>query len=99
MLKRYLARRNDPWELLVIAFMIFIPGLIMLFHQGPMIGLVARTRGGKQLLEVLSPEGAHIVGAIAITFSILIVVLYVWARRAIARDPETHVVEHGHHRM
>ena len=99
MLKRYLAKRNDPWELLVIAFMIFIPGLIMLFHQGPMLGLVAGTRGGKQFLEVLSPEGAHIVGAIAVICSILIAVLYVWARRAIARDPRAQVIEHGHDRI
>src|SRR4051812_37381477 len=99
MLKRYLAKRRDPWELLVIAFMVFIPGLIMLLHHGPMIGFAARTRSHRGYLEMLSPEGAHIFGAIAVTVSALIALSYFWARRAISRDPQPHVVEHGHDRI
>jgi hypothetical protein len=37
MIKRYLAKRNNPWELLAIAALIFVPGIVMLLQKKPMI--------------------------------------------------------------
>lgn len=99
MLKRYIASRNNPWELLLLALVIFAGGLLMLLQTQPMIAVSAKASrmGGKPILEMMSPQGAHIVGAIAVICSALIVVWYFWARRAIARS-EPHVVEHGRER-
>jgi hypothetical protein len=45
-------------------------------------------------VEIISSSVAHIFGSLALLLSVLIVILYFWARRVIARDPP-HVVEHG----
>ena len=101
MIKRYLAKRDNPWELLVIAATVFVPGMVMLLQKQPMVAFPQTYRGevpgiGAHAIEIISPHVAHILGALAITSSALIVVLYFWARRAIARDPGPNVVEHGH---
>jgi hypothetical protein len=102
MIRRYLARRNNPWELLIIAAMVFVPGVVMVSQRQPMVAFPQAYRGvglhgsGTYAIEIISPHVAHIFGVLAIAFSALIVVLYFWARQAIARDPGPHVVEHGH---
>ena len=100
MIKRYLAKRNNPWELLAIAALIFVPGILMLLQKKPMIRLPLgsgswRDPGPMYGVEIISPSVAHIFGSLAILFSVLIVILYFWVRRTIARDPRPHVVEHG----
>lgn len=87
-MRRYLAKRNNPWELLVIALMIFVPGVIMLFQKEPMIAVAARTNKGRSYLEALSPRGAHIAGWIAITATVLLIGLYFYACASIARDEQ-----------
>src|SRR5713226_2244795 len=86
MIKRYLARRNNPWELLVIALLVFVPGLIMLFQREPMTGFAAPTNKGRAILEILSPEAAHIFGWIAVAVAVFLVGLYFYTRVSIARD-------------
>jgi len=100
MIKRYLAKRNNPWELLAIAALIFVPGIVMLLQKKPMIAFPLgsgswRDSGPMYGVEIISPSVAHIFGSLAILLSVLIVILYFWARRVIARDPRPHVVEHG----
>jgi hypothetical protein len=101
MIKRYLARRENPWELLAIAALVFFPGVIMLLQTKPMVAAPMAFASAKyplpgQLIEVISPKVAHVIGILAITFSALVVVLYFWIRQAITSDPSPHVVEHGH---
>lgn len=101
MVKRDLLKRGNPWELLAIAALIFVPGVIMLVQRQPMIAFPqaygsSRDPSPRQAIEVISPAAAHIFGALAIVVAALIVLLYFWARRAIARDPAPRVVEHGH---
>jgi hypothetical protein len=94
--------RDNPWELLVIAALIFIRGIIMLLQEQPMVAFPQRmvafpqaSRGGvvdMHAIEVISPKVAHMFGVLAIALSSLIVVLYFWARVAIARDPGPNVV-------
>jgi sterol desaturase/sphingolipid hydroxylase (fatty acid hydroxylase superfamily) len=37
MMKRYLAKRNHPWELLVIAALFLIPAVMMLSKREPFL--------------------------------------------------------------
>ena len=92
MIKRYLAKRSNPWELLAIAALLFVPGVLMLMQKNPMIGFHQAYASSKDPLarntaEIISAPGAHVVGIIAITFSAVVVVLYFYLRSAIARDP------------
>jgi hypothetical protein len=96
MLKRYFARRDNPWELLALAGMILVPGIILLLTHQPMLALQQSYREGQTRAAVLSPAGAHMFGAFAILAAALLIGLYVWIRRAITRG---HVVEHGHEQI
>jgi hypothetical protein len=90
MIARYLAKRNNPWELLAIAALIFFPGLDMVLQTEPMVALpnTGRFRGFGM---VLSPKGAHIFGWSAIAVAVFFVGLYFYARIAIARDEKAPV--------
>ena len=90
MIRRYLAKRNNPWELLVIAGMIFIPGIVLVLQKRPMIALVPVSRyGGSQSYgTTMSVHGAQIFGFLAIACSVLIVWFYFYARKAIIRELE-----------
>ena len=49
----------------------------------------------RRLIEVISPETAHVSGIVAITFSAPAVVLYFWLRQATVNKPAPHIVERG----
>src|SRR5205823_1612884 len=77
-----------------------ICAIVMLLQKKPMIAFPLgsgswRDPGPMYGVEIISPSVAHIFGSLAILLSVLIVILYFWARRVIARDPRPHVVEHG----
>jgi len=104
MLKRYAARRPDPWELIAIAALLFVPGVGMLLQRKPMIAYPQTYRAelpsiGRHALEIISPDIAHIFGVVAIIFAAVFVGLYVYVRRVNAHDPPPHVSEHGHDRI
>jgi hypothetical protein len=89
MIKRYIAKRNNPWELLLVAFVILSAGVSLVFTTEPVVALALAMRGGNRpILEALSPRGAHIIGWTAIACAALIVWFYFYVRRAIARDLE-----------
>ena len=101
MIKRYLTKRENPWELLAIAALVFFPGFIMLLQTKPLVAATQAFASAKyplpgQLIEVISPKVAHVFGILAITFSALVVVLYCWMRQTIVSNASPHVVEHGH---
>src|SRR5438874_834135 len=100
MLKRYLAKRNNPWELLAMAALVFFPGLVMLAQTKPMIAFPlgsgsGRDHGPMYGVEIISPDVAHIFGVIALVFATMFVGLYIYMRRLLARSTP-HIVEHGH---
>jgi len=81
---RYLRKRNNPWELLPLASVIFVAGLGLLAQSRPVMLLnVGRTLAYPILL---SPFAAHIWGAVAVLFSLFLVAIYIYALRSIARD-------------
>jgi hypothetical protein len=81
-------RKNDPWEVLVVAGLFFFPGVAMLFQRGTVVAFQKSFRYLPSDVMVLSEHGAHIFGALAIAVSLVIVWFYFYLRRAIARDEE-----------
>src|SRR3954454_7228051 len=88
MIRRYLARRNNPWELLVIAFFYAGLGVALLLQRQDVLLLNAGGRGSARWLRptILSLGAAHVFGWLAVVVGLLLAVLYVYARLAIARD-------------
>jgi hypothetical protein len=78
MINRYLAKRDNPWELLAIAALVFFPGLFMVLQSKPMAAL-PHTGRFSGFGMILSPKGAHIFGWCAIAFAALFVTLYFYA--------------------
>jgi hypothetical protein len=81
-------RKNDPWEVLVVAGLFFFPGVAMLFQRGTLVAFQQSFRYLPSGFMVLSEHGAHFFGALAIAASLVIVWFYFYLRRAIARDEE-----------
>jgi len=81
-------RKNDPWEVLVVAGLFFFPGVAMLFQRGTVVAFQKSFRYLPSDVMVLSEHGAHIFGALAIAVSLVIVWFYFYLRGAIARDEE-----------
>lgn len=83
MLKRYIARRQNPWELLVVGALYFFPGLALFLHQGPALVLNARWRTMRPTF--MSPGAAHVLGAFGMFVGVVCLVLYFYIRRANAQ--------------
>ena len=81
-------RKNDPWEVLVVAGLFFFPGVVMLFQRGTLVAFQKSFRYLPSDVMVLSEHGARIFGALAIAVSLVIVWFYFYLRRAIVRDEE-----------
>jgi hypothetical protein len=79
---------NNPWQLLALAFLIAIPGVMLLAQKYDLL-LVAYQRARRGGITVISPADAHILGLVVIAVSCLLVFLYFYVRRDIARERET----------
>ena len=84
MIKRYLAKRNHPWELLVIAALFFIPAVMMLAQREPFLFPSFGNRVAK--VPVWSPAELHVFGWFGVIVAAVLLLLYVYARRSIARE-------------
>jgi hypothetical protein len=82
-------RKNNPWEVLVVAGLFFFPGVAMLFQRGTLVAFQQSFRYAPSGFMVLSEHGVHIFGALAVGVGLVIVLFYFYLRRAIARDEET----------
>jgi hypothetical protein len=80
MIRRYLAKRENPWELLVLALSCLLPGIALILHNGPVV-LYSSGRGIIVLRTILSPTAAHVLGAVAAVVGLLFVWLYFYALR------------------
>ena len=79
-------RKNDPWEVLVVAGLFFFPGVVMLFQHGTMVAFQKSFYYIPSGVMVLSEHGARIFGVLAIAVGLVFVWLYFYLRRAITRD-------------
>jgi drug/metabolite transporter (DMT)-like permease len=82
-------RKNDPWEVLVVAALFFFPGVVMLFQRGTVVAFQQSFRYAPSGIMVLSEHGAHIFGVLAIAVGLVILGFYFYLRRGIVRDDET----------
>jgi len=78
--------KNNPWEILVVAALFFLPGLVMLFHRGPLVAVQQSFRYGPSGVTAISEHGAHIFGILAIAVALALLAFYFYLRREIARD-------------
>jgi hypothetical protein len=76
---------NNPWQLLVIALLAAIPGVMLLAQKRDLL-LVSDPRRGRYWTSVIPPNTSHVLGALVLVVSCLLVFLYFYVRREIARD-------------
>jgi hypothetical protein len=94
MIKRYLAKRNNPWELLVIAALFCIPAVIVLMHKQPFVFPSFGNRVAQ--ITLWSPIELQALGWFGLAIAAALFLLYFYARRSIAREekaPPPHFLE------
>jgi hypothetical protein len=72
--------KDSPWELLMIAFYFFVPGICFLHTEYP--AKLSYNRAARA--EIAAVVIAHFLGWIAIAFAILLVALFWYALRSLA---------------
>jgi hypothetical protein len=81
-----LAAKNNPWEILAIASLLLLPGLVLLLQKHELI-LFGSVRGvGRDSITVFSPTTAHLFGGLVIAVVVLLTALFFYIRRAIMRE-------------
>jgi hypothetical protein len=78
--------KNNPWEILVVAALFFLPGVFMLLQRGPLIAVQQSFRYAPSSVTAISQHGAHIFGILAIAVALALVAFYFYLRREITRD-------------
>ena len=78
--------KNNPWEILVVAALFLLPGLFMIVHRGPLVGVQQSFRYAPSGVTAISEHGAHIFGILAIGVALALLAFYFYLRREIARD-------------
>jgi putative signal transducing protein len=74
---------NNPWEFLVIALLVLIPGILLLLQKGNLVIVASMRRRG---ITLVPPSNAHFLGILVIGAALFLVFLFFYVRRAIARD-------------
>src|SRR5438270_599226 len=74
---------HNPWEILAIAYLFFIPGIGFLLEQRRLLLWTGWRRTG---WLVLSPFELHLAGVMLICVATFLTVAYFYTLRAIARD-------------
>jgi hypothetical protein len=85
-------RKNNPWEVLVVAALFFFPGVGLLFQREPIIAFQQSFRWAPSAATAMSPHGAHIFGLLAIAVGLAAVWFYFRLRREIRRDQSAGIV-------
>jgi hypothetical protein len=91
MVSRYLKKRNNPWEILVVAALFFFPGVFLLVQRGPLFAVQQVYKYSYLLpsgVTAISAHGAHVFGRLAVGVAVVFVWFYFYLRRLIARDIE-----------
>ena len=89
MIKRYLAKRDNPWEVLALASLIFFSGVVLLLQKGPFVQ-ISSTGRARVRATAFPASVAHGAGIIAIVIALLLLGLYVYALRTAPRQVKRH---------
>jgi Putative prokaryotic signal transducing protein len=79
----------NPWEILAVAYLFFVPGLGFILEKKPLMLLVWRSSRRHDRFLILSPVQLDILGVILIVVAIALVLVYRYARREALRDEQT----------
>ena len=79
------AKRDNPWEILVIGTLYLLPGLGLLLQNKPALLI---NQGGRTWIRafLLSPSEAHFFGYCAVAVGVLLTALYFYLRLVIVRE-------------
>jgi hypothetical protein len=80
------APSNNPWELLAVAALLLLPGLMLLLQKGELILLAPDRRISRHSTTVLSATTTHVLGLSVMAVALLLIVLFFYTRRAIMRE-------------
>ena len=78
---------NNPWQLLALAMLVAIPGVMLLTQKYDLL-LVTYRRQRPRGTVIIAPTYAHLLGLLVIAASCFLVFLYFYVRREIARERE-----------
>ena len=81
-------RKNNPWEVLVVAALFFFPGVSLLFQREPIIAFQQSFRWAPSGVTGMSPHGAHVFGLLAMSVGLVIAWFYFRLRAQIRRDED-----------
>jgi hypothetical protein len=79
---------NDPWQILVVAVLFFIPGIALLLSSTSVAAYRQGSRWLSSAVEVASPETLHGYGIVALLMSAAVFLFYLSLRREIMRDEQ-----------
>jgi putative signal transducing protein len=79
-------RKNSPWEFLLIALLVAVPGALLLTQKRDLILFSSTRRLGRGDFTVISPTNAHWMGVAVIGLALFLVFLFFYVRRDIAAD-------------
>jgi peptidoglycan biosynthesis protein MviN/MurJ (putative lipid II flippase) len=79
MIKRYLAKRENPWELLLLGFSLFLPGIALLVVGKPIILLSSGRGAWTAHATMLTAPAARLFGGLVAGLGVLVVWLYFYA--------------------
>jgi len=75
-----LANRN-PWELLAIASLIALPGVVLMLQTHDLIVIAPYRRISRRAISVISAVDAHLLGGFVIAAALSLVALFFYLRR------------------
>ncbi len=77
---------NNPWQLLALAVLLAIPGVMLLAQKYNLLLVANSLPGRRSTMTIITPTNAHVLGLVVIALSCFLVFLYFYVRRDIARD-------------
>lgn len=80
--------RNNPWEFLALAFLVSIPGVLLLVQKHPLVLYVRDERYRGRTFSVITSANAQLLGSLVLAVALFLVFLFFYVRRAIARDDQ-----------
>jgi hypothetical protein len=80
MIRRYIAKRDNPWEILLFSFCLLLPGIALIITKKSVPLFSSTTRSVRQYVTIFSPGAAHWIGGIVVGFGLVGIWLYFYAK-------------------
>jgi hypothetical protein len=72
---------KNPWELLAIASLIALPGVVLMLQTHDLIVVAPYRRISRRAISIMSASDAHLLGAFVIAAAAFLVALFFYLRR------------------